>query len=496
MHETATVPEPSPEDLLDSTAAGPAAVRGGALRVGAFLAGTLLALLATAVLFRHLGVDQTGRYSLAVSLVAIVAGVTDLGLTAIGVRELSIRAGASRAALASNLLGLRIVLSIAGVLAIVIFSGVAGYGATLTAGVALAGFGLILQSIQSTLAISLISDLRLGWVAAFELLRSFLSTVLILALVAADASLVAFLAVTIPAAAIPLALNAWMVRGRIPLRPSFHPREWRAIVRDVIPYSVAVAAGTLYFYLAVVLVSLVSSARVLGYFSVSARVIQVLLAIPVLAVGAAFPIFSRAARDDRARLAYSLGKVFEVCLMLGVLVSLSLAIGSSIVIEVVGGSEFSAAATLLAIQGIGLGASFCGSVWSNGLLSLGRYRSILAVNLLALFVGGLMVAVLVSVDGARGAAIGTAAGELMLALANAVALSRADASLRPPLRILPRVALAGGLAAATTLIDLPDLASVALAAVVYVVVLLVSGAVPRELLEAAHLVPRAADATG
>jgi O-antigen/teichoic acid export membrane protein len=417
--------------------------------------------------------------------VAIVAGLSDLGLTAIGVRELSIRTHEDRDLLARNLLGLRIVLSGLGVIAVTVFAAAAGYGATLVLGVVLAGVGLVLQSSQSTLALALISDLRLGWVTAFEFMRAFLAALLIVGLVVSGAHLLVFLTVSIPVGVVVLALNAWIVRGRIPLMPAFAGSEWWRVLREVLPYSAAVAAGTLYFYMAVVLVSLLANSRALGYFSVSARVVQVLLVMPGLAIGAAFPIFARAARDDRARLAYALDRVFEVSLLLGVWVSLCLAIGSSVAIDVIGGSKFGPASTVLAIQGVGLGASFCGAVWSNGLLSLGRYRSILAINTFALLVGGLLIALLVSIDGARGAAIATAAGEIVLALCSGLALTRADRSFAPPLRVVPAVAAAAGLAVASTLVELPTLAGVVLASVVYLGALLVLGAVPDELREQA-----------
>ncbi len=474
---------PPAAELLDTSAAGPAAIRGGALRIAGYLLGTVLGVVSTALLFRHLGVAETGRYSLVISLVGIVAGLSDLGLTAIGVRELSVQTGAARDSIARDLLGLRLVLSAVGVILITTFAGLAGYGTTVVIGVALAGIGLVLQSGQSTLAISLISDLKLGWVAAFEFLRAALSASLVIALVFAGAHLLAFLTVSIPVGVAVLALNAWVVRGRIPMIPAFHVSRWRRLIRDVLPYSAAVAAATLYFYLAVILVSLLASATTLGYFSISSRVIQVLLAMPALAIGAAFPIFARAARDDRVRLGYALGRVFEVSLLVGALVSLCLAVGAPVVIAVVGGPKFAPASTVLAIQGVGLGASFVGAVWAYGLLSIGHYREILVLNLFALLVGGGLVAVLVSVDGARGAAIATAIDELMLAVMNGVALAYADRSLTPGLRILPRVGLALALAVASTAIEIPVLANVALAATIYIVAVFALGAVPEELLE-------------
>ena len=124
-----------------------------------------------------------------------------------------------------------------------------------------------------------------------------------------------------------------------------------------------------------------------------------------------------------------------------------------------------------------------GAVWANGLLSLHRYREILTISLLALLGGGALVALLVSLDGARGAAIATAADELAFAILSGIALARADRTLAPSLHVVPGVVLAAALAVASTLIDLPVLLSVALAAAVYLAAVLLLRVVPEELLQ-------------
>jgi O-antigen/teichoic acid export membrane protein len=472
-----------PTDPLDTAAAGPAAVRGGALRVGGYIAGVALGVVSSAFLFRHLGIVRSGEYGQAIALAAIAGGLSDLGLSAVGLRELSVLSGESRDRLARSLLGLRLVLSVVGAIAITAFAAIAGYQSALVLGVAFGGVGLIFQSCQSTLALSMLRDLHVGWVAAFDFVRVLLTTVFVISLVIAGAGLLPFLAVPIPVGVIVLAMNAWVVRDRVPLVPAFHAAEWRRVIRAVFPFSAAVAASTLYFYIAVPVVGLAADAHQVGYFTVSARTIQVLTSVPALAVGTALPIFARAARDDRARLSYGLGKVFEVSLMLGVWVALTLSIGASLAIKVLGGSAFAPAATALAIQAIGLGFTFVGTLWSTGLLSLERYRSILVINLLALVLGTTLIAVLASADGARGAAVGTAVAEAVLALANLGALIRADRSLIPPLRVVPPVALGAGAAALTTLIGLPVAGSVVLASAVYFGVLIAFRAFPEELLE-------------
>lgn len=473
---------PSP-DLLSTPEAGPAAIRGGALRIGGYLAGIVLSIGSAALLFRHLGVDDTGRYVTVLALIAIVGGVSDAGLTAIGVRELSIRTGQRRDALARNLLGLRIVLTVAGVLAAVAFAGMAGYGGILVLGTALAGVGLMFQSVQATLAISLMSSLRLGWVTAADVARQVVLAVLIVVLVMAGAGLLAFLSAPIAASLAMLLMTAVLVRRDIPLVPAFRRQEWRDLLREVLPYSVAVAAGVVYFRVAILIVSLVASGRETGFFAASFRVVDVLVAIPGLMMTAAFPIFSRAARDDHERLAYGLDRTFQMSVIAGAGLMLCVVFGAPIAIDIVAGSDFEPSIDVLRIQAVAVGASFVGAFWGYALLSLRLHREILFINTLALGLVCVLVVVLASQWGAEGAAVGTAVAEVAITFVYPLVLRRSHPDLLPGLGFVPKIALATTVAAGAWLLPLAAVFQMLLAAVTYVALLAWSRALPQELVE-------------
>ncbi len=472
--------DPQP-DLLSTSAAGPAAVRGGALRVGSFFGSSLLAAGSAALLFRHLGVVQTGHYTTALSLSAVVTGFTDLGLTAIGMREMAVLEGEQRALMARDLLGIRLVLTIVGVVLITLFAGIA-YGGYLAAAVLIAGGGVLFQNTQTTLSVPLMARLRLGWVAILAVTQQLVSSVLIVALVLLGAHLLPFMATPLVAALVVLLPTIVLVRGDIPIRPSFRLRRWRALLAPVFTYSAAAAASTLYFRVAIVLVSLIAGAHELGYYSVSFRVVEVLFTIPALLVSSAFPVFARAARDDPARLGYALSRVFETSLIAGVWTALSLAVGARIAVQVLGGDEFLAAVPILAVQGIAVGATFVSAVFGYGMLSLHLHRAILLLNLGMLVLVSVVVAVLVLLDGAEGAAIGTAAVEVVAAIASGVVLVRGRPHLMPRLSVVPKVALAGLLGALPMLASgLPVIVRLACSTVIYAAVVLSLRAVPEEL---------------
>lgn len=472
---------PATPDVLDTSAAGPAAVRGGAIRVISYGAGSLLSAGGAALLFRQLGLINTGRYVTATSVVAIVGGISDLGLNAIGVREGATLDAAGRSQLFADLMGLRMTLTLLGLAITLPIVGV-GYPTVMVFGVLLAGIGLLAQTMQDNLSLLLLVQLRLGAIAAVELLRQVLMVLGIVVLVALNGHLLAFLSLAIPVGVVMLVVAGRLVRGHRTLRPNFDRRRWRALVMRVLPYSAAAAASVLYFRVAVVMVSQLSSARQQGLFGASYRIIDFLTLVPGVLTGAALPIFSRAASADHDRFAYGLGKVFEVGMIIGAGATLTIGAGAPLILRLLGGAQYAPAAGVLTIQAVGLGATFVGIVWANGLLSLALYRHIMALNVAGLVGIVVLLALLVPDHGARGAAVATALGEIGAAVGSGTVLVRRHPALKRSLKVIPRVALAAGLGVATLAIPgLSVLERTALAGVVYLAGLLVLRAFPPEL---------------
>jgi O-antigen/teichoic acid export membrane protein len=476
-----TVSGERPADVLDTTQAGPLVIRGGALRVGAYAVGTGLSVLSAALLIRHLGTSDFGRYVTIVSLVTIVGAVTEAGMTNLGVREYATRAE-GRDELMRVLLGLRLILTAAGVAAAIAFAALAGYGEELVIGTALAGAGLFFAVLQATYTVPLSTYLLVGRVSALELAKQALTVIFIVALVAAGAGVLPLLAVPLPVGLALAVATAWMVRHKMPLLPAFDARESARLLRVTASFALATAVGTVYIYLAVVLLSLVSSDAETGQFGAAFRVFIVLAAVPGLLVTTAFPLLARAARDDRERLGYALQRLFETSLVLGTAFALGTIIGAPVAIDIVAGDEFEPAVDVLRVQGLAMLASFLLATWGFALISLHLHRELLLANLSALLVGAILVFVLGSAEGAQGAAWATLAGECVLAAGYLVGLVRGRRELAPRAWVVPRVALAAAAGAAVGVSGLPALPAALAAVATFSILVLAVRAVPPELL--------------
>ncbi len=478
------VPPPDGYALLDSREAGGTALRGGMLRTAAFAGGLLLGLVAAPLVVRHLGAAEFGRYSSVLALIAIVTGLTEGGINSIALRELSSAGGQrERDSIMRDLLGLRVVLSAAGIAVAVAFSMLAGYGGTLVLGTFLAGVGMLLSVTQTLLAAELQARLRFGMASAIDLGRGLVTTLLIVALVLADAHVLAFLAIVIPSALIGLVTTAVLVRHTTSLRPAFHPRRWLRLLRATAVFAIAVAVNSLYFRVVLVVMSLVATAEATGHFAISFRVMEVLVGIPVILTGAAFPILARSVRDDRERFDVASARLFELCALSGVLTSMAIALAAPFVVQVLTGSVDNPSTDVLRIQSLAMIAGFIASATGYPLLSLHRHRETLAANLSSLVVVVALALALVPPLGAEGGALAAVLADFTLAGVNTALLVRRGGP-QLPFGVVPVALTAGGAGyGAGLLVGIHPLVQTAVGIVVFLGVLRVCGRFPPEVSE-------------
>lgn len=483
------VPEHDPTadftDPLDSPEAGGRAIRGVALRTILFGAGLLLNLAAVPFMIRHLGPVDYGYYITVASIVFLVGAVTEAGLTNLGVRHWAADDPEDRREMVRNLIGLRLALTLAGLVLATGIAALAGAPRIIVTGTFVYGLGLLVSMIAYTYAVPLAASLRLGTTSGLDFLRQALLAVGTLILVAVGAKLLPFFALWVVVSAIAVAATALIVRGEISIRPAFDRRRWLEFLRQSIAYSIAAAVGLIYFRVAVVLISSLSTDLEAGYYAAPFRIIETAANIPWMFVTSVFPILARAATRDTARLRYAVQRVTEVGLIAGVWMTLVLIVAARPAVSVIGGlPEFAPSIPVLRLQALTLVSTFLVATWSLLLLSLHQHRTLLIANALAVGVAVIAAVLLIPPMGAEGGALTTVIAETFLAGAYIVAQRRSNPEVSITLGVLPKLVLAAGLGGAIVLAPIPDLVQAVILSVVYFAVLLVTRAVPFEVFSA------------
>jgi O-antigen/teichoic acid export membrane protein len=485
--------ESGPEEL-DPVLAGQSvvAIRGGAIRVAGYALGVLVSLGTATILVRHLGLTTFGRYVTVTSLVALVGGVTEAGIYAFGIREFALRNEADRRRLLSNLLAMRLALTLMGVAVAVCFALAVGYRHLLVLGTIVTGSALLIQVSADVLSIPLQAQLRLGRLSLVDLARRILVLALIAALASLDAGFLLFLAASAIGGLAALALLARIVGSSITLQLSFDMAAWRELFAETLPFATAVSIGAAYFYVTVVLMSLIATPFQTGLFATSLRVTQVALAVPGLLLTAVFPLMLRGHADlgdvadaDSTR-AERVNQVFAVALMCGAGMSITMVMGASFVIGVIAGGKAHGAVSVFQIQSLVLTASFVSISSSLALIALRHYRTMLIATSCALAVNIMLGLLLIPLLGARGGAIADVVTEAGVAIGLTYALVRTLSGRRLDTAFVPSLLLACVLALAVWPLPVSSLVHAMAGAVIYLGVLLVMGAIPTEVMAAAR----------
>ena len=445
-------------------------------------AGVLAGLATAALLFRHLGVAESGRYITVMSLVAIAGNIADVGLNVTGSRELALRRPEERSALVANFIGLRLMLTPVALTAAIVFTLIAGYPERMVIGTALAGTGLFISSTADAVLLRLTVELRNTGLALIDFLRQLITLVGVALLVALGARLTPFFAVQIVVGLIVVAITPLVAGAGAFVPPRFDRVLQSQMLKNALPVAVAVVLGQLYFRVVIVLMSLISTARETGYFGGSLRAMETLASIPILVAGVAFPVLSATARDDRVRMRYAISGLSEGAVVAGVLVALVTTRAAEPIMAIIGGAPFRHAGAVLRIQVCALVFIALYQIWTVSIVALGRQRELIMTNALALAGLSVFAAVLVPAFGAEGGAIASVLGDGVLAclLYWRLRASGIGGTLR--LEFLARVMAAAAVTAPVLLLPgLPDLLAAALAGLLFLGVGQLIGMLPPEL---------------
>lgn len=470
---------------LHTAEAGGRVVRGGAIRALGHVAGMVAALAASVVVLRYLGVAQYGSYIAVMSIIAIVDGLSEAGLTGLGNRDLAVmKTAPERRLLLGDLLGLRLVLTPLATVIAVIVTILLGYPRELVEGTAIAGFSWTLFAISNSIALPLAVELRIGTLAAFDMLKQLLAMISAIVLALAGAGLLPFFATLIPGSLLAIILIPAFASKGVIGPPTFDLMRWRALVRRAMPIAIGAIIGVFYIRLLVILMYQFSSDFETGLFGASARVIEALSGLPLLVFMVALPLLSasHSAKDVRLPVVYQ--RMIEVGGVFAAFCVTVLFVGSTPIVELIGGSEYEGAAEILRIQSFAMLGTLPAMACLMVAIAIDQRRTIIAANVTALGVAVLVGVPLIHAYDANGAAITAVVGEAVMAALYLVLLTRSGV-VRPNLLPLWKPWLAALLAIVIAELTGLDLVlETVIAVVVFAVVIVVTRAVPREVAEA------------
>ena len=411
-----------------STVAPSASARRLTLNVVAMLVGKMAAVvigLATiALLTRYLGPEGFGHYRTVLTVLAVAAICSDLGLQMVVLREVS-RPGRDAGHVLGSAIALRMILTGLAVIAVGTAALFLPYPEIVMLGVFIAAPYFIMLQCSFLLGAFFLKHLRQDQLMAGEVLGGVVMLACLgLALWLGQGVIGALFAMVAGGAAQFALLWLW-ARRLEPFALTVDPKTWRFLLFTGLPVAGSEIALMIILRGDILLLSILDTATAVGLYGVPSKIFEILGSLTTLFAGMMMPLFVTAlAAKGAHRLDETLGNALDVMLIFGGGVIACCLAFSAEIVALVAGDAFSAAAPVLMLIAIAIAGHSLAQIYRHLLTAMNRPGLAMRVDVVGMVLAIALYVVLIRWYSHVGAGIATALVECGLALGLAWMLRR------------------------------------------------------------------------
>lgn len=444
----------------------------------------LVGLLTVVALTRHLGPTEFGYYRTVLTYSAFAAVLADSGLYMVTLRRMS-QGGADAGRVLGSALSLRLVstasvlLAAAGVAWLTPYDPRVKWGTLLGAAIytCLQASDFIIAAFQSVL--------KQARNAVAEVTGAVVTLAGVSALALTHAGALPMLGATLLGAAVALMISIRLARRLVPFRMRVDLPRWRQYLVSGLPLAGSQILGMAMLRGDSLLLSLFQPAAAMGLYGVPSKLFEITTSVPYQLAGLMMPALTASASRDRAELSRRLGRTLDATAVYGVAVVIAFAPFAGRLLALISGERFAAGAPALIVISFAIALAGLTHVLRFTLVACGKPRLVLIADTVACACAFTAYFALIPRFSLLGAAAGTVIAEASALVAMAVALRRAGQRL--PSLVNPAKAVIAGALAAFAMKSLADfgtpwLLALAAGGALYLALVALTRAIPRELL--------------
>lgn len=299
---------------------------------------------------RYLGDDRLGQYATVLAFVGLFQILAELGLSQYVMREIARDRTLARTYF-WNLVTLRLILGILGIIIITGGAILIGYSAELVAGIFVYTLGFLLSAFLVPIQVILTANERLDFLSGAVLVGQIITPVLGTIFLLNDMSYVMLIVASLISILPQIGLGVWGVRlfklGPLPFQIT--PRLWGKLIRSSLPFGIISLALTIDFSVDTFMLSLWLPDEVIGWYNVAYGLVRSLLLLFSGFMVAIVPSLSRTYVHDTT----TVEKWYYRTVKFSLLISIPVAIGGTLLaselIELLYTSEYAPASLALRI---------------------------------------------------------------------------------------------------------------------------------------------------
>jgi O-antigen/teichoic acid export membrane protein len=452
-----------------------------AFAVAGRVASALIGLATTAMMTRHLGPELFGVYRTASAWAVLGCTLANLGLSMVTLREIAVP-GRDAARTVGTALTVRVVLGLGSValtslLLALIPSPDPGHAHQLVLATAVAGLGSVATLGNEIVTTIFQNALAQAKATIAELAGGLAMLAGVTLAVTLDGGLIHIVAASTAGLLTTFVVSAVLADSIKPVRFYFDPGIARMLIVLGLPVFLSEALGMITLRLDTVTLSLLSTPPEVAFYGVASKLREIGSKIPFMFGAFLLPVFVRLA-DQPLMFEKRVADALLATWIFSVAGMLALGCFAGELVAGIAGGSFAPAATCVQVSGLALAATSLVAILNAAALAMNRAHGIVKNHLVGAVVtlGGF--AILIPLLGAVGAALAVAAGEVVF-MVTMLFLAGIKGLPQLPWRKFAGVGAVGSVTAAAVMggraIELPGYVLMFAAAVVYPVLLVLTG---------------------
>jgi O-antigen/teichoic acid export membrane protein len=227
---------------------------------------------------RTLGDDRFGQYSIVVAFVGLFSIFAELGMTQYAMREIA-RDHSKTQAFFWNLVILRLLLAVLGIVGITLGAVVAGYSSELVVGIFILACGFLLSAFAVPLQVVLTANERFDYATGMNILGQLAFVIFGSIFLLSGWGFISLIIANLIGIPLQIALAAWTINRLRLATLSFqvNPRIWIGLIRSGIPFGIISLALTITYSIDTVMLSRYQPDHVVGWYNVGYRLVFALM---------------------------------------------------------------------------------------------------------------------------------------------------------------------------------------------------------------------------
>jgi len=346
----------------------------GALGISAVI-GKLLYFALFVLIGRYLGPSDFGKFTFALSFIALFAVINDLGINLLTVREVSADKNLTRKYL-NNLAVLKTLLALLSFVLVMLLVVLLGYPEKTIKIVFLLGLATFFANISSGIRWIFQAYLKLEYDSALGILQNLLSFVLGYLVLRLNWGIygVGYSQILVW---VLILLSSWVLISRkfTTIGFEFDFEFWKRLLKSTIPFALMMVFAGLYLNLDTVLLSYFKGDKAVGLYNAANRLVLAGKMIPGILIPTLFPIMSEISKKSKGEFDLFLGKSLTLMFCLALPIVAGTTILSDKIINLLYGAEFPGSDHALKILIWGMFCMYISIVVGYGLIAKGYQKT-------------------------------------------------------------------------------------------------------------------------